>query len=46
MLIIKMYIYYLQSIWKGDNTKGFFKNMDNEKYIKMQYRGFVEKNWI
>lgn len=28
------------------STKGFFKNMDNEKYIKMQYRGFVEKNWI
>lgn len=25
------------------STKGFFKNMDDEKYIKMQYRGFIGK---
>lgn len=28
------------------STKGFFKNMDDEKYIKMHIEDLLEKNWI
>lgn len=28
------------------STKGFFKNMDDEKYIKCNIEDLLEKNWI